>query len=131
MYSHERQDSVPLSLERNTSGPQQREEDGSYCRVHLRVHAKLQLGQAVAVLGDTNNFGGNKPAQAIRLYTTPESFPIWTTVQPIVVLRNKPLTYRYGIVEHGECRWEGLVHIHIPYGDTNQQSQLTLTLTLT
>ena len=49
--------------------------DGSYSRVHLRCLAPLPIGQSLAVLGNSNSFGGNKKENAVRMYTTPEAYP--------------------------------------------------------
>ena len=49
--------------------------DGSYSRVHLRCLAPLPIGQSLAVLGNSNSFGGNKKENAVRMYTTPDAYP--------------------------------------------------------
>ena len=64
------------------------------------THIYLHL---IRIIGDTNSFGGNKKENAVRLYTTPQSYPVWTSLEPFIVNSNKPLTYRYGIVEQGVC----------------------------
>ena len=53
--------------------------------------------------GDANSFGGNRKENAVLLYTTPQSYPIWTCLEPLIVNCNKVVTYRYGIWEQGEC----------------------------
>ena len=55
------------------------------------------------ITGDTNSFGGNRKENAVLLYTTPQSYPVWTSLEPFVVNSDKIISYRYGIWERGEC----------------------------
>ena len=53
--------------------------------------------------------GRNQPTRALKLVTTPEEYPVWRTLQPIVVPRGVVHTYQYAIFDGGKIRrWEDI-----------------------
>mmetsp|Transcript_2621 Transcript_2621/g.2601 ORF Transcript_2621/g.2601 Transcript_2621/m.2601 type:complete len:1079 (+) Transcript_2621:113-3349(+) len=75
--------------------------EGRYCRLHFRVKAFTQLGQNVGVLGNISTLGNYDTKKVVKLVTTPESYPIWYTIDPIVVPRGKQLSYCFCMLEGG------------------------------
>ena len=77
---------------------------GEFVRVTFRVRCETRLGQSVSVNGSTFSMGSMNLKNIIPLYTTPESYPIWYTLQPILIPREELLppnyvTYRFCITE--------------------------------
>ena len=66
--------------------------------------APLLHGQSLSVLGSANSFGASVAANAVRLYTTPEAYPVWYTLDPLVVPRGVQVVYRYGVSEAGQVQ---------------------------
>eukprot|EP01031_Cornospumella_fuschlensis_P039914 gene39914-48601_t len=77
---------------------------GDFCCFHVRVKCSLKRGQSVAISGAASAFQANKDFPAIPLVTTPESYPIWYTAQPIVLPRGDVIFYKYCLVEGGKIR---------------------------
>lgn len=75
--------------------------EGKYCRIHFRVKACSHLGQTVGVGGSTATLGNYDTKKVIKLVTTPESYPVWYTEDPIVVPRGRQLSYSFCILEGG------------------------------
>lgn len=73
---------------------------GEYCRVHVRVRCQARLGQTVTVVG-IGSIG--KPIYE-KLVTSPLAYPVWTTLNPIVVPRGVELKYRFAIMEGGNVK---------------------------
>lgn len=68
--------------------------DSEFSRLHIRVKCASHLGQSVAVTGLGT-------AKFLKLVTSPESYPIWTSPSPIIVPRGVEVGYRYGLLEAG------------------------------
>ena len=81
----------------------QRDEDdqGQYSRIHFRVWAKTILGQKVGVGGNVASLGNYDMSKVVHLVTTPESYPVWYTLEPIVVPRGRFVAYNFCIIEGG------------------------------
>lgn len=79
-------------------------EKGEFCRIHIRVKAATSLGQVVAVGGSGPTFGNFDPQHTISLVTTPESYPVWYTLHPIVVPRYVSVEYNYCVLEGGSLK---------------------------
>jgi trehalose 6-phosphate synthase/phosphatase len=92
-------DNFPRQLSSFFTLKQMRE--GKYCRLHFRVKALTQLGQVVGVAGSSTTLGNYDTKKVIKLVTTPDSYPIWYTADPIVVPRGRSLSYCFCILEGG------------------------------
>lgn len=77
------------------------ENKGDYCRLHIRVKAAAKVGQVVAVNGSSYSLGHFDKSRVVHLVTTPESYPIWYTAEPIVIPRGMSVYYKYCLVEGG------------------------------
>lgn len=77
---------------------------GKYSRVHFKVKCQCEIGKDVAILGNISLLGNFDRTKPLRLYTTPESYPIWTTVNPIVVPMNQQIQYQYCLLENGDFK---------------------------
>lgn len=75
--------------------------EGKYCRLHFRVKSYTQLGQIVGISGSSATLGNYDTKKVIKLVTTPDSYPIWYTPDPIVVPRGRLLSYCFCIIEGG------------------------------
>ena len=71
----------------------------------------MRIGEEVRVSGTAPALGFGKPERAIRMVTTPSTFPMWTTKEPIFLPGDQGanrLTYRYAVFCGGIFkRWEG------------------------
>jgi len=76
--------------------------DGSYTRVHFRVKADTMLGQTIGVIGSCQSLGAYNQSRIIRLVTSPESYPVWFSLKPIVVPRGSKISYKYCLLEADE-----------------------------
>jgi hypothetical protein len=86
--------------------------EGQYCRVHIRVRAKTAIGQGVAVGGSSNRLGNYDKESVIHLVTTPDSYPVWYTEEPIVLPKYQVCSYKYCTVEGGNVRaFERVEHV--------------------
>ena len=56
----------------------------TYTRVTLQCIARVRMGESVHVLGDAA-LGSFSLEQSIRLVTTPETYPLWTTQKPLML----------------------------------------------
>lgn len=77
---------------------------GEYGRVHIRVRCQASLGQTVGVCGSIETLGNFEKNKYLQLYTTPESYPVWSTLNPILVPLHKPVSYKYCLVENGDIK---------------------------
>jgi hypothetical protein len=76
--------------------------DGKYSRVHVRVRAEgCGHGRVVGISGNCNALGYFDPRRALQMVTTPEAYPIWTTLSPLVVPAGEPLEYKFCLFEDG------------------------------
>ena len=78
--------------------------EGQYSRVYIRVRAKTAIGQTVAVGGSSNQFGNFDKNRVIHLVTTPDSYPVWYSKEPIIMPRYQVSQYKYCTVEGGIVR---------------------------
>lgn len=72
------------------------EAQGDFCSLSVRVKCVTRLGQAVAISGSC--------FPVTQLYTTPESYPIWYSLNPITVPRRETITYNYCVTEGGKVK---------------------------
>lgn len=76
--------------------------DGKYVRLHIRVRAEgCGHGRVVGVGGSCGELGNFDPRRVLPLVTTPESYPVWYTASPLLVLTEEMLTYKFCIIEGG------------------------------
>ena len=78
--------------------------EGEYCRVHFRVRAPTSIGQVVGLGGTSNRLGNFDKNRITPLVTTPDSYPIWYTKDPIVIPRYQICQYKYCTIEGGSFR---------------------------
>ena len=73
--------------------------------------ADLRIGEEVRVSGTAPALGCDKPERAIQMITTPSTYPLWTTREPIFLPGGQganSVTYRYAVFVGGVfSRWEG------------------------
>ena len=74
---------------------------GEYCRVNFRVRCECPMGQTVGVAGSTYRLGYFHKEKVVPLVTTPESYPVWYSAEPIVVPRMQLVHYKYCIMQSG------------------------------
>ena len=77
---------------------------GEYCRVHIRVRSETVMGQTVAVSGSTYQLGYFDKEKVVKLVTSPESYPVWYTLNPIVLPRHQIVHYKFCIMEGGSTK---------------------------
>ena len=80
--------------------------EGKYSRVHFYVKANITLGQTLAISGNAWGLGHFTSSSVVPLVTSPESYPIWRTSEPIIILRGQKIQYRYVILEYGNVKQE-------------------------
>lgn len=81
--------------------------EGSYTKVTFKVHADTEFGQTLRLSGSTRALGADEISESVELYTTPEQYPMWTTLEPLIIPRGQTSTYRYCIYEGAAFRgWE-------------------------
>lgn len=78
--------------------------NGEYCRVHIRVRSETVMGQTVAVSGSTYQLGYFDREKVVQLVTSPESYPVWYTLHPIVLPKHQLVHYKFCIMEGGSMR---------------------------
>eukprot|EP00904_Undaria_pinnatifida_P011972 jgi/Undpi1/7905/HiC_scaffold_24.g10377.m1 len=72
---------------------------GMFSRLNLTVECPTEFGQTVHVSGSSFLAGVSNPSLLVEMVTTPEEYPLWRTPQPIIVQRNRPHKYIYGLFE--------------------------------
>jgi trehalose 6-phosphate synthase/phosphatase len=77
---------------------------GQYSRIHFRVWAKTSLGQKVGVGGSVSTLGNFDTSRVVHLVTTPESYPVWYTLEPIVVPRGRSVSFNFCSIEGGSFK---------------------------
>jgi trehalose 6-phosphate synthase/phosphatase len=77
--------------------------DGVIYRVHFRVECGTRLGQAIGIGGSTNSLGSYEKDKVVQLVTTPDSYPLWYSENPVLIQRESEVTYKYCIIEGGKC----------------------------
>lgn len=78
--------------------------NGKYCRIHFRVKANAELGQTIGVTGSVSTLGNFNTKKVVQLVTTPESYPIWYTLEPVVVPKGRKVSYSFCIIESGRFK---------------------------
>ncbi|CAK4086637.1 unnamed protein product [Aphanomyces euteiches] len=80
---------------------------GTYTRLHLRVRAETRLGEELHCSGASYTMGQYNPSESIELVTSPEEYPIWRTVKPLILPRGIVHKYMYAVFSGGAfARWE-------------------------
>ncbi|TYZ56917.1 hypothetical protein PybrP1_001900, partial [[Pythium] brassicae (nom. inval.)] len=80
---------------------------GTYTRVHLRVRCESRLGESVHCSGSSFVMGHFNPNESTPLVTTPEEYPVWTTVKPLILPRGVPHQYMFALFAGGAfSAWE-------------------------
>mmetsp|Transcript_30642 Transcript_30642/g.51813 ORF Transcript_30642/g.51813 Transcript_30642/m.51813 type:complete len:1299 (+) Transcript_30642:113-4009(+) len=77
---------------------------GDYGRLHIRVKATTDVGQAIAISGNSYALGNGSKERVVNLVTNPESYPIWYTTSPILIPRGEFISYRYCLMEGGAVK---------------------------
>lgn len=78
---------------------------GKYCRLHIRVRAEgCGFGRVVGVSGSCKELGYFDPRKVLHLVTTPESYPVWYTAEPLLVPAEEMLTYKFCTIEGGHFK---------------------------
>ena len=77
---------------------------GKYCRIHFRVKAEALLGQTIGVSGSVSTLGNFDTKKFVQLVTTPESYPVWYTLEPVVVPKGRKVSYCFCIIESGRFK---------------------------
>ena len=67
---------------------------GTFTKLHLRVVARTAFGQSIHVSGSSFTLGKYNPSEALPLVTTPEEYPVWRTLKPIIQIRDLALLQR-------------------------------------
>ncbi|TDH72885.1 hypothetical protein CCR75_009457 [Bremia lactucae] len=92
---------------------------GTYTRVYLKVKAQSRLGETVHCSGSSFVMGHFNPNESMTLVTTPDNYPYWTTVKPMILPRGVPHQYMYALFSGGVfSSWEQIEHerVLIPEG---------------
>lgn len=75
--------------------------DGRSLRVHFRVNAEVVVGRCVGVCTYISNYPGesldNVEWKITELVTTPECYPVWYTLNSMIVPHGKQVNRRYFI----------------------------------
>lgn len=97
-----------LSSWRSTTSSQDGDVNtGTYTRVHLKIKAASRLGETVHCSGSSFVMGHFNPNESMTLVTTPEEYPWWTTVKPMILPRGVPHQYMYALFSGGVfSSWE-------------------------
>jgi trehalose 6-phosphate synthase/phosphatase len=109
-----------LASWRSTSSSQDGDVNtGTYTRVHLKVKAGSRLGESVHCSGSSFVMGHFNPNESMTLVTTPEDYPYWSTVKPMILPRGVPHQYMYALFSGGVfSSWEpiGCERVLVPDG---------------
>lgn len=92
---------------------------GIYTRVYLKVKAQSRLGEFVHCSGSSFVMGHFNPNESMTLVTTPDEYPYWTTVKPMLLPQGVPHQYMYALFSGGVfSSWEQIEHerVLIPEG---------------
>lgn len=92
---------------------------GTYTRVYLKVKAPSRLGEMVHCSGSSFVMGHFNPNESMTLVTTPEAYPYWTTVKPLILPRGVPHQYMYALFSGGVfSAWEQIAceRVLVPEG---------------
>lgn len=92
---------------------------GTYTRVHLRVRAPVALGEQLHCSGSSFSMGQYNPNESTALFTSPDEYPIWKTLKPLILPRGVPHHYMFAVFSGGQFdKWEAIEcdRIIIPEG---------------
>ncbi|CEG43722.1 trehalose-phosphatase [Plasmopara halstedii] len=92
---------------------------GIYTRVYLKVKAPSRLGETVHCSGSSFIMGHFNPNESMTLVTTPDEYPYWRTVKPMILPQGVPHQYMYALFSGGVfSSWEQIEHerVLIPEG---------------
>lgn len=82
---------------------------GTYTRVHLRVKVQSRLGETVHCSGSSFIMGQFNPNESMMLVTTPDEYPYWSTMKPLILPQGVPHCYMYALFSGGVfSSWEPL-----------------------
>lgn len=80
---------------------------GTFTRVHLKVKCESRFGESVHCSGSSFVMGHFNPNESTTLVTTPEEYPYWTTVKPLILPRGVPHQYMFALFAGGMfSSWE-------------------------
>ncbi|RQM28440.1 hypothetical protein B5M09_009791 [Aphanomyces astaci] len=80
---------------------------GTYTRVHLRVRAETRFGEELHCSGASYTMGQYNPSESIELVTSPDEYPVWRTVKPLILPRGIVHKYMYAVFSGGVfAHWE-------------------------
>ncbi|KAJ1624702.1 carbohydrate-binding-like protein, partial [Pavlovales sp. CCMP2436] len=97
-----------------------------FTRVSFRVRcAETRFGEFVAVCGELPELGAWDPAQALRLYTSPATFPVWQSDTVLIGTYVSSAQYKFVIIPKDDgvvgapVRWEALLsnRVFTPVGE--------------
>lgn len=81
-------------------------------KISFSVTAVVRAGETLMVSGDAPTLGRFNTSHALPLQTTPETYPLWRTAEPITVPRDYPLKYRCVVSGCVRCSAALLVDLH-------------------
>ena len=90
-----------------------------FTQVRFEVTASTNFGEQLKVMGTSARLGQFNHQKAVALVTTPETYPVWRCLQPVMVPTGVEVAYSYlvlsgGVVEPGER----VVRSFVPAGNT-------------
>jgi len=105
-------DSAPVPVQRR------------FTQVSFEVTARTGFGEQVKVMGSSLRLGQFKYQKALPLVTTPETYPVWRCLQPVMLPTNVEVAYTYivasGVMEDSESEQRQRVfRTFIPTGKTH------------
>ncbi len=81
---------------------------GQFYGVRFTIIAHCSRGEYPIVSGTTPSLGDEDHRNGVRLYTTPEKYPVWSSKVVFIPL-NTVVHYRYGMLSGGEFKeWESV-----------------------
>ncbi len=81
---------------------------GSFYGVRFTLVANCSRGEYPIVSGTSPSLGDEDPKNGVRLYTTPEKYPVWSS-KVVYIPLNTVVYYRYGMLSGGEFKeWESV-----------------------
>jgi hypothetical protein len=76
-------------------------------QVTFRVYAETRPGECIFLCGDTWGLGNFTPNKGVELFTDPDSYPVWSTKQPVILSAFVPIRYRYALFSAGKFKsWD-------------------------
>lgn len=100
-----------------------------FYEVEFEVIANLGHGEVPVVGGDCPSLGDFNPHFAVRLLTTPETYPIWRS-KPVALPLGRVVNYKYGIISGGQLRrWERCSTMRVLEKRDSSKAALVVTTT--